>query len=76
MYVDVVAITEAFKWVKDTDYESATIAADSVSTMEKVRFTMPYAEGKDLIRRSNHSVVIWIFCPGHVICWSSRQRAS
>ena len=66
MYMEVVAITEAFRWLKDTDYnKSATIVADSMSTLEKVRRTMLYDEWKHLIRRSNLSRVVWIFCPGH-----------
>ena len=65
MYMEVVAITEAFRWLKDTDYESATIVTDSMSTLEKVRRTMLYDEWKHLIRRSNLSRVVWIFCPGH-----------
>ena len=65
MHMEVVAITEAFRWLKDTDYESATIVTDSMSTLEKVRRTMLYEEWKHLIRRINLSRVVWIFCPGH-----------
>ena len=65
MYLEVVAITEAFRWLKDTDYESATIVTDSMSTLEKVRRTMLYDEWKHLIRRSKLSGVVWIFCPWH-----------
>ena len=65
MYMEVVAITEAFRWLKDTVYESATIVTDSMSTLEKVRSTMLYDEWKHLIRRSKLSRVVWIFCPGH-----------
>ena len=36
-----------------------------MSTLEKVRSTMLYAELKDMIRRSKLSRAAWIFCPGH-----------
>ena len=38
--MEVLAITDAFKGLKDTDYESATIVTNSMSTLEKVRSTI------------------------------------
>lgn len=60
MYMEVVAITETFRWLKDTDYDFATIVTDSMNNLEKVRSTtsMPFAEWKDMIQRSNLSSVI------------------
>ena len=49
MYMEVAAITEAFRWLNNTDYEFATIVADSTITLEKVRSTMLYDEWKHLI---------------------------
>ena len=49
MYMDFVAITEAFGWLKDTDYKSATNVTDSMSTLEEVICTMMYAERKAFI---------------------------
>ena len=65
MYMEVIAITESLKWLKDTAFESATIVTDSLCTLEKVRNGMLYADWKEAIRGSNLSRVVWIFCPGH-----------
>ena len=66
MYMEVVAITEALKWLRDTEYESATIVTDSLSTLEKVKIGLLYADWKESIRSaSNLARVVWIFCPGH-----------
>ena len=51
MYMEVIAITEALKWLKDTAFESATIVTDSLCTLEKVRNGMLYADWKEAIRR-------------------------
>ena len=64
MYMEVVAITEAFRWLNGTDYESAAIVMDSMSTQEKDRRAMMYTEWKEMIQSSNLSRVVWIFCPG------------
>ena len=65
MYMEVVAITETFKWLMTTEYESATIVTDSMSTLAKIRNSMLHAEWKEAIRSSNLARVVWIFCPGH-----------
>ena len=65
MYMEVVAITETFKWLTSTEYESATIVTDSMSTLAKIRNSMLHAEWKEAIRSSNLARVVWIFCPGH-----------
>ena len=65
MYMEVIAITESLKWLKDTEFESATIVTDSVSTLEKVKNGMLYADLKEAIRGSNLSIVVTMFCPGH-----------
>ena len=46
MYMEVIAITESLKWLKDTAFESATIVTDSLCTLEKVRNGMLYADWK------------------------------
>ena len=50
MYMEVIAITESLKWLKDTAFESATIVTDSLCTLEKVRNGMLYADWKEAIR--------------------------
>ena len=65
MHMEVVAITETFKWLMTTEYESATIVTDSMSTLAKIRNSMLHAEWKEAIRSSNLVRVVWIFCPGH-----------
>ena len=51
MHMEVVAITETFKWFMSTEYESATIVTDSMSTLAKIRNSMLHAEWKEAIRR-------------------------
>ena len=63
IYMEVVAITETFKWLMTTEYESATIVTDSMNTLAKIRNSMLHA--KEAIRSSNLARVVWIFCPGH-----------
>ena len=53
MYMEVIAITESLKWLKDTAFESATIVTDSLCTLEKVRNGMLYADWKEAICGSN-----------------------
>ena len=64
MYMEVIAITEALKWLKDTAFESATIVTDSLSIPEKVRNGMLYASWKEAIRCSNLSRVVCFFVRG------------
>ena len=61
MYMEVIAITEALKWLKGTAFESATIVTDSLSTPQKVRNGMLYDDWKEAIRCRNLSRVVWIF---------------
>ena len=62
--MEVAGITEAFKCLKDANYEPATTITDSISTLKKARSTILYAEIKDLICRSNLFRIVWIFSPG------------
>ena len=61
-----VSVKYMLKWYRygNTEYKSATIVRDSMSTMEKLKNGMLY-DWKELMRSSNLSRVVWIFCPGH-----------
>ena len=47
MYMEIIGIIESLKWLKDTEFESATIVTDSMSTLEKVKNGMLYADWKE-----------------------------
>ena len=65
MCMEVKAITEALTWLKDNNYHSAIFVTDSMSTLEKVKKEMLYADWSQLIAGGGLTRIKWIFCPGH-----------
>ena len=63
--MEIKAITEALEWMKNTNYTSAIFVTDSMSSLEKVKKNMLYADWKRHINGTNLNSIRWIFCPGH-----------
>ncbi|XP_005106522.1 uncharacterized protein LOC101854436 [Aplysia californica] len=65
MCMDMKAITEALNWFKTVEYQSAILVTDSMSTLEKVKKHMMYADWQEAIQSSRLTRIVWIFSPGH-----------
>ena len=65
MCMEIKAISEALRWIKDTSHQRAVIVTDSMSTLQKIEKGMLYADWSSTIRESSLEKVAWIFCPGH-----------
>ena len=65
MCMEVRAISEAITWLRDERHVHAIFVTDSLSTLEKVRLGMHYADWKPAITASQLESIVWIFSPGH-----------
>ena len=65
MCMEVKAITEMREWVSHQNITRIVCLTDSMSTLDKIKTGMLYADWVESINRSNLQCVRWIFCPGH-----------
>ena len=65
MCMEVKAITEMLEWVSHQNITRIVCLTDSMSTLDKIKTGMLYADWVESINRSNLQCVRWIFCPGH-----------
>ena len=63
--MEVRAISEAITWLRDERHVHAIFVTDSLSTLEKVRLGMHYADWKPAVTASQLEGIVWIFSPEH-----------
>ena len=65
MLMEVKAITEALRYLKEEKYTRAVIVTDSMSTLQKVQKENLYADWVSTISDSCLERLTWVFSPGH-----------
>ena len=65
MCMEVKAVTEAMRWLEATAFKHAILATDSMSTLEKIRNGLFYADWESSLEKSRLKKMTWVFCPGH-----------
>ena len=65
MSMEIKAITEALLYLKDSQHRKAVIVTDSMSTLQKVKKKLLYADWISSIKGSQLQSIVWLFCPGH-----------
>ena len=65
MAMEVKAVTEALSFLAESPYRKAIIVTDSMSTLQKIKKGLLYADWVTLISRSHLQSITWLFCPGH-----------
>ena len=64
MSMEIKAITELLASLKDSHIRKAIVVTDSMSTLEKIKKKLLYADWVELINASQLQAITWIFCPG------------
>ena len=65
MAMEIKAITEALRYLQQTQHRRAIIITDSMSTLEKVKKEYMYADWLKILSDSSLERITWIFSPGH-----------
>ena len=65
MVMEVIAITEALRYLRENQHMRAVIVTDSMSTLQKVQKEYLYADWVPIISDSCLERFTWIFSPGH-----------
>ena len=65
MLMEVKAITEALRYLREKKYKRGVIATDSMSTLQKVQKENLYADWVSTISDSCLERLTWVFSPGH-----------
>ena len=65
MSMEIKAITELLAFLRDSHIRKAIVVTDSMSTLEKIKKKLLYADWVELINASQLQAITWIFCPGH-----------
>ena len=65
MLMEIKAITEALRWLRQEQHKRVVIVTDSMSTLQKVQKEFLYADWIDIILKGPFERVTWIFSPGH-----------
>ena len=65
MSMEIKAVTEALLYLKNSQYQNAVIVSDSMSTLQKVKKKLMYADWIPAIKDSQLQSLKWLFCPGH-----------
>ena len=63
--MEIKAITEALRWLRQEQHKRVVIVTDSMSTLQKVQKEFLYADWIDIILKGPFERVTWIFSPGH-----------
>ena len=65
MIMEIKAITEALKYMQETNQKRAIIVTDSMCTLQKVMNCFLYADWMPIINNSMLERLLWVFTPGH-----------
>ena len=63
--MEIKAVTEALLYLKNSQYQNAVIVSDSMSTLQKVKKKLMYADWIPAIKDSQLQSLKWLFCPSH-----------
>ena len=65
MSMEIKAVTEALLYLRNSQHRKAVIVSDSMSTLQKVKKKLLYADWIPSIKDSQLQSLKWLFCPGH-----------
>jgi ribonuclease HI len=65
MMMEVMAVTQAFRWLESQDYTHACILSDSMSMIRRVEAGSVRRQWLESLQRSTICRVTFLFVPGH-----------